>query len=225
VLGILGRHGAFAEGLVLPLRNLHLVPDGVPDEVACFAEPLAAALEVQEQVPVHPEDHIVVIGAGKLGQLVARTLALVARDVLVVGRDLEHLRPLEALGLRIATVDALPAGRADLVVECTGNPEGLALAMQAARARGTIVLKSTYHGTASLDASRLVVDELTLVGSRCGPFAPALELLAGRRVDVASLVEARYPLQEGLRAFEAAGRPGALKVLLEAVGAADNRVT
>jgi threonine dehydrogenase-like Zn-dependent dehydrogenase len=215
VLGIVGRHGAFAERLALPLANLHPVPENTPNEAACFTEPLAAALEVQQQVPIHPEDRVVVIGAGKLGQLVARTLALVVRDVLVVGRDRARLRPLDTLGLRVGTADDLPAGRADLVVECTGNPEGLALATRAARPRGTVVLKSTYHGTASLDASRVVVNELTLVGSRCGPFAPALELLAGGRVDVASLVHARYPLREGLRAFEAAAHPGTLKVLLE----------
>ena len=160
------------------------------------------------------DDRIVVIGAGKLGQLVARTLGLCARDVLVVGRDRERLRPLLELGLRVGTADDLTPGHADLVVECTGNPEGLALPMRAVRPRGTVVLKSTYHGSASLDVSRLVVNEVTLVGSRCGPFAKALDLLTQGRVDVASLVHARYPLAEGLRAFEEAARPGALKVLL-----------
>ena len=214
VLGIKDRHGAFAERLVLPVANLHDVPEGVSDEAACFAEPLAAALEIQEQVDVRADDRIVIIGAGKLGQLVARTLGLRARDVLVVGRDRVRLRSLLELGLRVGTADDLAPGRADIVVECTGNPEGLALATRAVRPRGTVVLKSTYHGSASLDVSRLVVNEVTLVGSRCGPFAKALELLATGRVDVASLVHARYPLAEGLRAFEEAARPGALKVLL-----------
>jgi threonine dehydrogenase-like Zn-dependent dehydrogenase len=215
VLGIVGRNGAFAELLALPLGNLHAVPDAVSDEAACFTEPLAAALEVQQQIDVRPDDHVVVIGGGKLGQLVARTLGLRVRDVLVAGRDLSRLRPLGDLGLRISTVDQLEAARADIVVECTGNPEGLALAVAAVRPRGTVVLKSTYHGAATLDVSKLVVNEITLVGSRCGPFAEALELLAGRRVDVLSLVRDRFPLREGLRAFEEAARPGALKVLLE----------
>jgi threonine dehydrogenase-like Zn-dependent dehydrogenase len=191
------------------------VPDGVSDEAACFTEPLAAALQIQEQVPVHPEDHVVVIGGGKLGQLVARTLGLRARDVLVVGRDRSRLLPLADLGLRVGTAEAIEDGRADLAVECTGNPEGLALAARAVRPRGTVVLKSTYQGAASVDVSRLVVNEVTLVGSRCGPFAPALELLAEGRLDVGPLVEARFPLREGLRAFEEAARPGALKVLLD----------
>ena len=214
VLGIKNRHGAFAERLILPVANLHDVPDGVSDEAACFVEPLAAALEIQEQVDVRADDRIVVIGAGKLGQLVARTLGLRARDVLVVGRNRERLRPLLELGLRVGTADDLAPGRADLVVECTGNPEGVALATRAVRPRGTVVLKSTYHGGASLDVSRLVVNEVTLVGSRCGPFAKALDLLTQGRVDVASLVQARYPLADGLRAFEDAARPGVLKVLL-----------
>lgn len=215
VLGIRGRDGAFAERLRLPVANLHAVPAGVSDEAACFTEPLAAALQVQEQVPVHPEDRLVVIGAGKLGQLVARTLGLRARDVLVVGRDRSRLRPLADLGLRVGTADAIEEGRADLVVECTGNPEGLALASRAVRTQGTVVLKSTYHEKAALDVSRLVVNEVTLVGSRCGPFAPALGLLAEGRVDVGPLVEARFPLREGLRAFAEAARPGTLKVLLD----------
>jgi threonine dehydrogenase-like Zn-dependent dehydrogenase len=215
VLGIKDRHGAFAERLTLPLQNLHDVPESVSDEAACFAEPLAAALELQEQVDVRADDRIVIIGAGKLGQLVARTLGLRARDVLVVGRDPKHLRPLLELGLRVGTASDLPDARADLVVECTGNPEGLALATRAVRPRGTVVLKSTYQGNATLDVSRLVVNEVTLVGSRCGPFVPALGLLAEGRVNVASLVHARYSLGDGLRAFEEAARPGVLKVLLD----------
>jgi threonine dehydrogenase-like Zn-dependent dehydrogenase len=216
VLGIKDRNGAFAERLLLPVANLHDVPDNVSTESASFTEPLAAALQIQEQVDVRPDDRVVIVGAGKLGQLVARTLGLCARDVLVVGRDRARLRTLLDLGLRVGTAESLAPGRADLVVECTGNPEGLALATSAVRPRGTVVLKSTYHGTASLDVSRLVVNEVTLVGSRCGPFAKALELLAAGRVDVSSLIQARYPLADGVRAFEEASRPGVLKVLLQA---------
>ncbi len=220
VLGIRGRHGAFAERLSLPVLNLHAVPDEVPDEAACFVEPLAAALQVQEQVAFRPDDRVVVIGAGKLGRLVALSLRLKVRDVLVVGRDASRLAALEPLGLRTATVSPpgspeLPEAQADVVVECTGNPDGLALAARVVRPRGTIVLKSTYHGEAHLDVSRLVVNEVTLVGSRCGPFPRALEVLAAREIDVGPLVHARYPLREGVRAFAEAARPGTLKVLLD----------
>jgi threonine dehydrogenase-like Zn-dependent dehydrogenase len=218
VLGIQGRSGAFAERLALPVANLHAVPDGVSDEAACFAEPLAAALQVQEQVDFRSDDRVVVIGGGKLGQLVARTLGLRVRDLLVVGHDRTRLGSLADLGLRVGNSDELRPRQADVVVECTGNPEGLALALRAVRPRGTIVLKSTYHGNATLDVSQVVVDEVTLVGSRCGPFAPALELLDAGRVDVTSLVLAHIPLREGVRAFAEAARPGALKVLLDCAG-------
>jgi threonine dehydrogenase-like Zn-dependent dehydrogenase len=219
VLGIKERHGAFAQWLLLPVENLHAVPTGVPDEAACFAEPLAAALQVQEQVAFRPEDRVVVVGAGKLGRLVALTLKLRVSDVLVVGRDASRLAPLAAAGLRTASTQegasSLPEGRADVVVECTGNPEGLALATRLIRPRGTIVLKSTYHGEARLDVSRLVVNEVTLVGSRCGPFPRALEMLAARGIDVGTLVHGRFALRDGLAAFEEAARPGVLKVLLD----------
>jgi threonine dehydrogenase-like Zn-dependent dehydrogenase len=198
VLGIRDRNGAFAEYLTLPLLNLHEVPAGLPDEAAVFTEPLAAALEIQEQVRIGPGDRVVVVGDGKLGNLVAQTLALTGCALKVAGRHSD-----------------LPAGEADVAIECTGNAEGLERARAAVRPRGTIVLKSTYRGRASLDASRIVVDEITLVGSRCGPFAPALALLAANRVAVAPLVHARFPLRDGVAAFEEAARPGVLKVLVQ----------
>lgn len=217
VLGIRGRHGAFAQKLLLPIENLHAVPAGMPDETAVFVEPLAAALEVQEQAPVASGERVVVVGDGKLGQLVARTLALTGCDLLLIGR---HAAKLAILPRGVRTLDAsaqpLPAGRpADLVVECTGNAEGLDLALRLVRPRGRVVLKSTYHGDVRLDMSAVVVDEIALFGSRCGPFAPALALLAQGAVDVAPLVHARYPLAEAGAAFEHAARPGVLKVLIE----------
>ena len=215
VLGIAGRDGAFATHLLLPLRNLHEVPAGLPDEVAVFTEPTAAALEVQEQRHVGPADRVVVIGAGKLGQLVAQTLAATGCRLLVLGRSPGPLALLAARGVATATLGALEPRRADLVVECTGHPDGLELARRAVRPRGTIVLKSTYHGKAEVDLARFVVDEITLVGSRCGPFAPALAHLADGRVDPRALVEARYPLADAARAFEHAARPGALKILVD----------
>ena len=215
VLGIVSRNGAFAESLTLPLENLHEVPEGIPDEAAVFTEPLAAALEVQEQVGVGPQDRVVVVGDGKLGNLVAQTLALTGCALTVVGRHAAKLALLEERGIATGSADAIRAGQADIAVECTGNPEGFELARSAVRPRGTIVLKSTYAGRTSLDISRIVVDEVTLVGSRCGPFAPALRLLAEGRVDVAPLVHARFPLADAVAAFAEAARPDVLKVLVQ----------
>jgi threonine dehydrogenase-like Zn-dependent dehydrogenase len=216
VLGILGRNGSHAERLAIPVANLHEVPAGLSDERALFTEPLAAALEVREQVRIGPGDRVVVVGSGKLGNLVAQSLALTGCDLLVVGRNPETLRLVAERGLRTATADLVPAATADIVVECTGNPEGFAIARHAVRPRGTIVLKSTYHGGLKLDVAMVVVDEVTLVGSRCGPFAKALALLARGEVDVDSLLAARYPLTEAPRAYEHAAQPGMLKVLIDA---------
>jgi threonine dehydrogenase-like Zn-dependent dehydrogenase len=215
VLGIRGRNGAFAEGLTLPRANLHEVPDSVPDETAVFTEPLAAALEIQEQVRVGRGDRVVVVGDGKLGNLVAQALALTGCALTVIGRHPAKLALLAARGIAIRMESDLARGQADVAVECTGNAEGLELARGAVRPRGTIVLKSTYRGRASLDVSRIVVDEVTLVGSRCGPFAPALALLAEGRVDVRPLVHARFPLHEAVAAFAEAARPGVMKVLVD----------
>jgi threonine dehydrogenase-like Zn-dependent dehydrogenase len=215
VLGIVARDGVFATHVRLPAENLHAVPDGLDDEAAVFAEPTAAALEVQEQVRIAPGDRVVVVGAGKLGNLVAQTLAAAGVPPLVVGRSPRPLALLQARGIQTAFADGFAPRQADVAVECTGNPEGLEIARRAVRPRGTIVLKSTYHGRAAIDMAPFVVDEITLVGSRCGPFAPALELLARGAVLPSPLVEARYPLSEAVAAFEHAARPGALKVLVE----------
>ena len=215
VLGIVARDGAFATHLRLPLENLHEVPDRLPDDVAVFAEPTAAALEIQEQLTVGPADRVVVVGVGKLGNLVAQTLQARGCRLLAVGRGPRAIGLLSARGIETATADGIPVRGADLVVECTGSPEGLELARRAVRPRGTIVLKSTYHGKAAIDMAPFVVDEVTLVGSRCGPFAPALSALTRGDVDPRPLVEARYPLAQAVAAFDHAARPGALKVLVE----------
>src|SRR5438093_11393164 len=184
VLGIVRRHGAFAQYLTLPVENLHLVPDSVATDAAVFTEPLAAALEIQEQVAIGPRDRVLVVGDGKLGQLVAQTLALTGCALLVVGRHDAKLSLLAARGVETARADRAPRGEFDVAVECTGNAEGFQVAQRAVRPRGTLVMKSTYAGALALDASAIVVQELTLVGSRCGPFAPALRLLAEGRVAV-----------------------------------------
>jgi len=215
VLGIVSRHGAFADYLILPAENLHPVPDALSTDAAVFTEPLAAALEIQEQVPIGPRDRVLVVGDGKLGQLVAQTLALAGCALLVVGRHDAKLAVLAARGIETGRADRARRGAFDVAVECTGNPEGFAVAQGAVRPRGTLVLKSTYAGALTLDASAVVVQELTLVGSRCGPFSPALRLLAEGRVAVEPLIHARYPLANVLMAFEHAQRPGVLKVLLD----------
>ncbi|MCG6920305.1 MAG: alcohol dehydrogenase catalytic domain-containing protein [Acidobacteria bacterium] len=215
VLGIVNRDGAFATHLALPVANLHELPEEVPDEVATFAEPTAAALEIQEQVRIGPRSRVVVVGAGKLGHLVAQTLATKGCDLLVVGRSRRPLELLAARGIRTGTAEAVAERGADVAVECTGNPEGLEIARRAVRPRGTIVLKSTYHGRASVDLAPIVVDEITVVGSRCGPFAAALDLLARGAVDPRPLIDERYRLTEAVAAFEHAARPGTLKILVE----------
>ncbi len=215
VLGIVNRNGAFADYLTLPIENLHLVPESISTDAATFTEPVAAALEIQQQVPVGSDERVLVVGDGKLGQLVAQTLALTGCELLAVGRHREKLANLDARGIKTGFADAVTDRAFDISVECTGNPEGFDLARRALRPRGTLVLKSTYAGKLTLDASSLVVDEITVIGSRCGPFPKALQLLAQGRVDVEGLIQARYPLTEGLAAIERAQRRGVLKVLLE----------
>jgi threonine dehydrogenase-like Zn-dependent dehydrogenase len=215
VLGIVNRAGAFAEYLCLPEQNLYAVPDSVSTDAATFTEPLAAALEIQQQVLIQPSDRILVVGDGKLGQLVAQTLALTGCSLLAVGRHPEKLANLEARGIQTGYADAVAPRTFDVSVECTGNPEGFAITLGALRPRGTLVLKSTYAGRLSLDASAIVVDEITLIGSRCGPFTEALKLLAEQNVDVLPLIQARYSLMDGLKAFDHAQQRGVMKVLLE----------
>ncbi len=216
VLGIVGRDGAFAEYLTLPDENLHPVPEIVSTDAATFTEPLAAALEIQEQVSVTASDRVLVVGDGRLGQLVAQTLSLTECNLLVKGKSDKKLSYLSARGIDTVLVEEAELAAFDIAVECTGNPDGFAIALSALRPRGTLIMKSTYAGDLTVDAASVVVNELTIVGSRCGPFAPALEMLAQGKVDVESLICARFPLTEGVRAFEHAKRPDALKVLLRA---------
>ncbi len=215
VLGILGHDGVFAEYVTLPVRNLHPVPDGVPDEAAVFTEPLAAALEILEQVPVRPTDRVLVLGTGRLGQLIARVLRLTGAEVHGVTRRERSATLLQRHGVRPIAPEQVPTAAYPVVVEATGSPQGLELARQAVEPTGRIVLKSTYAHPRPLNLSPVVVDELTLVGSRCGPFAPALRLLEAGLVDPRDLVDARYPLAEGVQALAHAARPGVFKVLLQ----------
>ncbi len=215
VLGIVNRDGTFAEYTSLPLANLHRVPDSVPDEMAVFTEPLAAALEIQQQIQIKPTDRVLLIGAGRLGQLIAQTLALTGCDLRVVARHAHQQNLLKGRGIRIIAEEEIKPWRWDVVVEATGSPSGFSLARQAIRPRGTLVLKSTYKGEMNLNFSSIVVDEINLIGSRCGPFGPALRLMESGQVDPRVLIADEFKLADALKAFEHAAETGVLKVLVQ----------
>jgi threonine dehydrogenase-like Zn-dependent dehydrogenase len=213
-LGIMGRDGAFADYLALPVENLHLVPDRMTNEQAVFIEPLAAACEIPQLVVTKPTDRVIIIGDGKLGLLCAQVLSLTGCHITLLGRHSKRHAWLTQKGIAVTSeIQDISAG-ADIVVEATGSPQGLTMATQLVRPRGTIVLKSTYHGEVLINMTELVINEISVIGSRCGPFAPALRLLAGGMIQVEPLIHARFSLSEGIKAMEQASQPGTLKVLL-----------
>ena len=217
VLGIVQHPGAFSEFLTLPERNLHVVPEGIPLEAAVFVEPLAAACEILDQVPALRGSEVAVLGDGKLGLLIAQVLQANGCKVLQFGKHAEKLRISAARGVTTEVIGAtLPVSSFPYVVDATGSPEGLRSAVKMVEPRGTVILKSTVHGEVPIDTAPVIVNEITLVGSRCGRFEPALDLLQRRAVDVASLVSERMPLTQATAAFAAAARSGILKVLLYA---------
>ena len=214
VIGILGRDGAFADYLAAPQRNLHVIPDSMPTEIAVFVEPVAAAHQILVQVPVRADHRVVVLGDGRLGNLCAQVLARVSRHVLVVGKHQSKLKLVA--DQNIATVllpDVGPDRSADIVVDCTGSDTGLPTALALVRPRGTIVLKTTVAGTQTLAWAPFVIDELTLVGSRCGPFDRAIQALERGEVNVRPLIQERLPLERGVEALDLASQR--LKVLLD----------
>ncbi len=219
-LGIVNRDGAFADYLTLPVKNLHPVPDTVSDEEAVFVEPLAANFEILEQVHVKPTERVIVLGDGKMGQLAAQVLTLGGCDVMMVGKHEEKLALVERRGIKTYllkdVVGMLPDGgrRVDMVVECTGSAEGLELAMRLVRPRGMIILKSTVADKSSLHLAPIVIDEIRVQGSRCGPFEPALRALSQHTIDVRPLISARNTLDDALAAFKYAGQKDVLKVLV-----------
>ena len=214
-LGIAGRDGAMAERLVLPDENLVPVPDAVTDEQAVFAEPLAAAIQVTHQVKMKRGQRIVVLGDGRLGQLVAQVLQARGLEPIVVGRMMKKLNMLGRLGIINVQADLMPPSKdADVVVECTGTAAGLGQAMAHVRPRGTIVLKSTVADTAGLNLAPLVVDEITVVGSRCGPMDEAVAMLAAGKVRVEPMITAEFPLGDAAQALVAAADPAAIKILI-----------
>jgi threonine dehydrogenase-like Zn-dependent dehydrogenase len=214
VLGIVEKNGAFAEYLTLPVKNLHILPDNVSEQEGVFAEPLAAALDVLEQVEIARDNRVLVLGDGKIGLLIALVLSLDCDSVVCVGKHERNLTILAQLGIRTHLLGEVLEPDFPLVVEATGNEEGLETALQMVEPKGTVVLKSTYRGEACLNVSEIVVDELRLIGSRCGPFPKALELLKDKRINVADVLDGDFPLEHAAQAFELAGKPGTLKVLL-----------
>ena len=219
VLGIVGRDGAHADFLRLPLTNLLPVPDNVVDEHAVFAEPLAAACGIMERVAITPGQRVAIIGDGKLGLLCAQAIALSGASVLLIGKHAEKLRIAERRGIETATPKdgARRKREFDVVVEASGSPSGFVGALGLLRPRGTLVLKSTFNGPGKIervDQARLVVDEITILGSRCGRLQPALDLLKKGAIDIDSLISEEYPLSRGVHAMERAGKKGVLKVFL-----------
>ena len=218
VLGIAGKDGAFAEFVTLPVEDLHAVPDGVRDQQAVFTEPLAACFEMLERGIVGPDDRVVVLGDGKMGALACAVMATVSGDVTLLGKHPEKLNRITPPGVRTALVGESGACNFDVAVECTGSPRGLSDAVRLVHPRGIIFLKSTVSEGIPLNLSPVVVDEITIVGSRCGPFEPALAALARGDVKVDHLVDAIFPVEEALAAFDEAQRPGVMKVLLDLSG-------
>lgn len=219
VLGILAKDGAMADYLTLPAGNLIEVPDGVSDEEAVFTEPLAAAFEIMEQVHVKPTDRVLVMGDGKLGLLCAMALASTRAEISVLGHHQHKLSIVSNLGLTTYTRPEDAGGRAyDIVIEATGSAKGLGTALSLVRPRGTVVLKSTVAASAELNLAPIVIDEITVVGSRCGPFRPALRAMASGAVDVMPLLGGIYRIEDSIKAFDAAKQRGALKILIDLRG-------
>jgi alcohol dehydrogenase len=214
VLGILRHPGAFSQYFTLPEANLRLVPDSVSDEEAVFTEPLAAACEIPDQLPLVPGTEVAVLGDGKLGLLITQVLLAHKLSVTLYGRHESKLALARHAGALIGGDP--PSAFYPCVVECSGSAQGLASAIQMTRPRGTVIMKSTIHNLVSLDMAPVIVNEISLVGSRCGRFEPALALLENHQVQVKPMIAAEFPLSQAAQAFEMAATRGVLKVLLRA---------
>jgi threonine dehydrogenase-like Zn-dependent dehydrogenase len=217
VLGIVDHDGAFADYLTLPEANLHLLPETLGDDQAVFVEPVAAAFQTLECIHISPHDRVVLLGDGRLGLLTAQVVSLTGCDLTVVGKHERKLSLAEDWGIDAQFVDDIQANSADIVIDCTGNPGGFADALEWVRPRGSILLKSTYHGLPEADLTRVVVDEITVIGSRCGPFPAAIKALAQGTIKVGSMIDAHYNLDDGVAALEHAATPGTLKIILDVV--------
>ncbi|MEZ5345494.1 MAG: alcohol dehydrogenase catalytic domain-containing protein [Pyrinomonadaceae bacterium] len=216
VLGIVGRDGCHADFLTLPVRNLLEVPEEVSDEEAIFAEPLAAAYGITEQLEIAPETKVAVIGDGKLGILCAWSLGTKSKELFLVGKHQSKLKIAEKGNIGTILLENINKleRNFDVVVEASGSESGFQTALDLLKPRGKLVLKSTFHGKPTWEAWRVVVDEITIIGSRCGKFSPALDLLKHSSFDVSNLISDEYPIADGIRAFEEASKKGVLKVML-----------
>jgi len=215
VLGILGHDGAFADLVRLPMVNLHVLPDQIDDEAAVFIEPLAAAFQVLKQIKLDGRKWVTVLGDGRLGLLIAQTLRNAGCPVRVIGKHPSKMALCEKWQIRSRPLaDIIPRHDQDVVVDCSGRSDGLELCLQMVRPRGTVVLKTTVADKRPMNLANLVIDEINLIGSRCGPFREAIRALAEKQVDVASLIHRRMKLEQGVEAMELAARPGVLKVIL-----------
>ncbi len=214
VLGIVKHPGAFAELLILPDANLHSIPSEVLDEEAVFIEPLAAACEILDQIAIPSGKKVAVLGDGKLGLLIAQVLHAHHAQVTVYGRHAGKLAIAAARGIATSLPDEYPQRSFSLVVECTGSATGLAQAIKMVQPRGTVIMKSTVHEEVTVDMAPIIVNEISLIGSRCGRFEPAIQLLRDKKIDLRSMLSAEFPLEQAPAAFAEAARPGVLKVLL-----------
>jgi len=213
VLGILEKDGAFAEYIALPFENLHLIPESVSDTEAVFVEPLAAACDVLEHTNIDDRTSVAVLGDGKLGLLIAQVIKLKTPHVICYGKHEKKLEALRMAGIFVSTRTGKEKGTYDVVIEATGRASGLEQALSIVRPEGLVILKSTTREQVPMDTSKIVVDEIRLIGSRCGPFGKAIDLLSNRRVKVEHLVQGEYPLESYADAFESAASPGNVKVL------------
>jgi len=215
VLGIVGRNGAFAEYVTLPSDNLHVLPAEITDDQAVFVEPVAAALQVKQQFQFRSDYRAAILGAGRLGLLVAQVVKPLVGEFKLFSRSTTKRPVCNQLGLALEPIDSAQSGVLDVVIDCTGSPEGFASAQKLLRPRGTIILKSTYAAENGPNPALTVINELQIIGSRCGPFDDAIDELAAGRVRVEPMISARYPLGDGLRAFDAAAKRENVKVLIE----------
>jgi 2-desacetyl-2-hydroxyethyl bacteriochlorophyllide A dehydrogenase len=214
VLGILNKDGAFAEYVTLPVGNIHKIPNSISDEEAVFIEPLAAAYEIIDQVGISSSDRVCVLGDGKLGLLVAQVIANTGSKLTAVGRHREKLTILDEIGINTGLSPDYKEREFDIVIDCTGSASGIRTALQIVKPRGRIVLKSTIANKIQIDMNQFVINEISLIGSRCGPFPPAIKAIRSRQIDLYPLISNVYPIEEGLKAFQNASSKNALKVIL-----------
>ena len=221
VLGILNKDGVFADYLTLPVKNLHVIPANIFDEEAVFVEPLAACYEVLEQVKINKSDVTIVLGDGKLGLLMAQVIRNTGCNLHLIGKHQEKLSVAKRLGIKTISIketlklEKFKFNKADILIDCTGSPGGLDLAMKLAKPKGKIILKSTFASKSYLNLSPVVINEFSIIGSRCGPFKKAIDALENREIKISPLIYKIFPLNEGLKALKASGEKKALKVLIK----------